>query len=268
MIGRTARHGAAMALLVIMTAGAAQAEFVVLSRTSEIEFTQVAVGAPDAQIHSTQLHAPFHERLEGDSNYEEPGGALNFGSWSIVQDSEIGAWRIDCAIEQRALTNTDFGSPAIYTYNLFEAEFQVPAITTIRLDGALEGCQQIGCWEFVRVLLLRDAGTLFNSGFGHTFPYEATLEPAHVYTLRVELSGRTAHNSDTFSQAWLVLSKVTCPGDLDADGALGLSDLSLLLSNFGLSSGVTPSDGDLDDDGDVDLADLAQILAGFGTACD
>ena len=58
-----------------------------------------------------------------------------------------------------------------------------------------------------------------------------------------------------------------CFGDLDDDGAVGLSDLAQLLSNYGETSGATYEDGDLDDDGDVDLADLAALLAVYGTSC-
>lgn len=56
-------------------------------------------------------------------------------------------------------------------------------------------------------------------------------------------------------------------GDLDGDGDVDLSDLAILLGNFGQTSGMTYSDGDLDDDGDVDLSDLSAMLAVFGTGC-
>ena len=58
-----------------------------------------------------------------------------------------------------------------------------------------------------------------------------------------------------------------CLGDLDGDGGVGLSDLSKLLSNYGQSSGMTPTDGDLDGDGDVDLADLSMLLSLYGATC-
>ena len=58
-----------------------------------------------------------------------------------------------------------------------------------------------------------------------------------------------------------------CFGDLDGDGAIGLSDLAQLLSNYGTPSGAVYEDGDLDADGDVDLADLAGLLAVYGTTC-
>lgn len=61
---------------------------------------------------------------------------------------------------------------------------------------------------------------------------------------------------------------ITCPGDLDHDGYITLSDLALLLSNYGASAGATPDEGDMDCDGDVDLSDLAALLSVYGTACD
>ncbi|MEP0847854.1 MAG: hypothetical protein HRF50_13675 [Phycisphaerae bacterium] len=56
-----------------------------------------------------------------------------------------------------------------------------------------------------------------------------------------------------------------CPGDIDGDGAIGLSDLSALLTNFGLSGAGL--EGDIDADGNVDLADLSALLTVFGGAC-
>ncbi|MFN0134942.1 MAG: right-handed parallel beta-helix repeat-containing protein [Phycisphaerae bacterium] len=55
-----------------------------------------------------------------------------------------------------------------------------------------------------------------------------------------------------------------CIGDLDGDRFIGLSDLAILLANFGCAIECT---GDVDGDGDVDLTDLANLLGVFGTAC-
>ncbi len=59
-----------------------------------------------------------------------------------------------------------------------------------------------------------------------------------------------------------------CPGDLDGDWDVDLSDLSVLLSNYGTTGGASYEDGDLDADGAVDLSDLAALLAVYGTTCD
>ena len=58
-----------------------------------------------------------------------------------------------------------------------------------------------------------------------------------------------------------------CLGDVDGSGVVDLTDLAVLLANFGLPSGATPADGDLDGDADVDLTDLAILLSNFDVVC-
>lgn len=61
----------------------------------------------------------------------------------------------------------------------------------------------------------------------------------------------------------------TCLGDLTCDGIVDLTDLALLLSNYGRDPipPVQGSGGDIDGDGDVDLSDLATLLSAYGTIC-
>lgn len=56
------------------------------------------------------------------------------------------------------------------------------------------------------------------------------------------------------------------PADLDGDQSVGLSDLAILLSQFGFPDPGEFS-GDFDQSGSVDLADLAVLLAQFGQRC-
>jgi hypothetical protein len=58
-----------------------------------------------------------------------------------------------------------------------------------------------------------------------------------------------------------------CPGDLNGDMIVNLSDLAELLSNYGITSGATYGQGDLNGDGDVDLSDLAALLSLYGSDC-
>ena len=58
-----------------------------------------------------------------------------------------------------------------------------------------------------------------------------------------------------------------CPEDLNSDGRIDLTDLAILLTNFGRMGGVTLAMGDIDGSGRIDLTDLARLLTRFGTNC-
>ncbi len=65
----------------------------------------------------------------------------------------------------------------------------------------------------------------------------------------------------------VILAFFVCPTDFDGDGDTDLSDLGIVLANFGVTSGATLADGDTDGDGDIDLSDLGLVLARFDTVC-
>lgn len=64
----------------------------------------------------------------------------------------------------------------------------------------------------------------------------------------------------------LTLRTPACPGDADGDGAVGLSDIALIISNWFLV-GSPGTLGDLTGDGVRDLADLALVINHWGAAC-
>lgn len=56
-----------------------------------------------------------------------------------------------------------------------------------------------------------------------------------------------------------------CPADLNHDGSVDISDLTLLLSQFGsVGAGFA---ADIDHDNDVDISDLTLLLSAFGVPC-
>lgn len=84
------------------------------------------------------------------------------------------------------------------------------------------------------------------------------VEAGRTYAFRVAGTSATV-----FGPGVLTLS-LDCDADLDGNGAIGLSDLTLLLSSFGCTSGCTV---DLDGNGITDLSDLTILLSGFGVVC-
>lgn len=58
-----------------------------------------------------------------------------------------------------------------------------------------------------------------------------------------------------------------CPGDLDGNSQVNISDLAVLLTHFGQTGGAAYAEGNLDGDGDVDISDLSLLLSAFGNTC-
>jgi plastocyanin len=87
--------------------------------------------------------------------------------------------------------------------------------------------------------------------------------PSHAIRVRT-----TDATSLFFEKDFTVtVQNVTCAEDLNGDGIVDISDLALLLSNFGRSDSPGPGDGDIDGSGTIDLTDLAMLLSAFGQSC-
>lgn len=108
-----------------------------------------------------------------------------------------------------------------------------------------------------------------------TDDFSATDNLTGLYSFAIAASGEfvstgpivdTGATAPTEIAVWMP-TVADCPADLDNDHVVSLSDLAILLSNFGTTSAATPDEGDLDGDEDVDLQDLATLLARFGTDC-
>jgi hypothetical protein len=95
-----------------------------------------------------------------------------------------------------------------------------------------------------------------NAGAGAELCFRMTIHTADIWECC----------SDVFQLTLPGDNGIVCPGDVDGDLDVDLTDLAILLANFG-QGGAVHSDGDLDNDGFVTLADLSILLAHFGAVC-
>lgn len=87
--------------------------------------------------------------------------------------------------------------------------------------------------------------------------------PSHGAALR----RRSAFGAAAGLALWGGAARAACVGDLDGNHQVDLADLSITLSNYGLTGGATHGQGDLDGDHDVDLNDVSLLLAHYGDTC-
>lgn len=143
---------------------------------------------------------------------------------------------------------------------------------TMDISGSLWPTRLIGRLNEYQ-LVLRHAGTPTVLATG-AVPEDGSVSRANPTTFqvwnqpivigdRLELTIVRATAPGDFAGVNLTVA-TSCIGDLNHDHVRDLGDLSLLLSQYGCSSGCT---ADVDGDGDVDLADLATELSVYGVPC-
>lgn len=95
---------------------------------------------------------------------------------------------------------------------------------------------------------------------------DSTWELTHATAINDvgQIVGRGRHAGQW--RAFL-LTPTACAGDVTGDGLVNITDLGVLLSNYGAMSGATREDGDLNGDGAVNISDLGELLAAFGSTC-
>jgi len=124
-------------------------------------------------------------------------------------------------------------------------------------------------WTLVEIVGPQTPGGGWNV---HSFMVGDHVTPTATVKVRFEASdlnnGSVVEAGiDAFRVVRVACEDTPCPGDLDGDLDIDLSDLAQLLSNYGMTTGATYGQGDLDGDGDIDLSDLAALLSVYGTSC-
>ena len=77
-----------------------------------------------------------------------------------------------------------------------------------------------------------------------------------------EIVGTGTYNGN--SLAYTLSLPQAIPGDANLDGKVDVNDLTIVLSHFGQTTGVSWGTGDFNGDGRVDVNDLTIVLSNFG----
>ncbi len=93
----------------------------------------------------------------------------------------------------------------------------------------------------------------------------SSLTTAAVIDLSCDMTGDLVVNQADVDAILAVMGGAACQGDFNNDGQVDISDLTVLLANFGTVSGATYAQGDISGDGAIDLSDLTLFLSKFGS---
>jgi agmatine/peptidylarginine deiminase len=109
------------------------------------------------------------------------------------------------------------------------------------------------------------SGIADTGSFSWTVP-DVNTESGTIRVVARDAGGRTG-SDDTDQPFAIVGTIIECPGDADGDGSVGVSDLLILLANWGEATAGGESGGDFDGSGTVGTADLLILLGAWGTNC-
>ncbi len=233
----------------------------------------------------------FSDNFQTDTGWTTAVESATSGAWERGVPVNDPGWDYDpaadsdgsgqCYLTQNVAGNTDVDGG---TVRLISPVLDMSAVSEIRYDYYLNMTNQAGT-DFLQVDIDANDGNwvpLVSHGTGGGTAWRssvitaADLASAGVTpgaTMRVRFSANDADPQsiveagvDAFEIVEIsCVTSTGCTGDFDDDGVIGLSDLAILLSNFGGSGAGIP--GDTDDDDDVDLTDLATLLTLFGSSC-
>ncbi len=211
--------------------------------------THIKIDTPNSAVLTTQFYFPGEPLNQSDGLYNP---ALEIEMTQQPDGSYVGSYDFVLAVSGACTAPTVTVDPAPVTLN-------AGGNATVSIS-ATGGVPMTYRWSRNGTPL--ENGARFS---GVTTPSltvtGATCADSGAYTC----SALNTCGSDMSAAAVLTVNGC-CTGDLNADNAIDLADLAVLLAHFG-NSGAGSGDGDLDADSDVDLSDLATLLARFGTTC-
>jgi hypothetical protein len=159
-------------------------------------------------VGTMDLTETFSELVEMHYPIEDRGVEIGWGDWYVDQDTTISSDVIASSHFQRAQTSAQ--RMLLNTYSFFEFEFRVDSATRVLLEGSVWGSADPAAEALARVQLRQGTTTLFSIDLDNgTFPFATTLDANVVYTLVVEVSGRSSNGNESVSTADATLSIVS-----------------------------------------------------------
>jgi len=206
------------------------------------------------QYLATGTEIKFRNGATGEKDDEVVGSAVTEATVSMGNDNgyyNSVDWEGDVAL---------FTAGFITEYGEYSAEISAEELeydtTPEHICWRLFEQLQPAAWDFgVEIVCLGDS---------MDFYYDPVLAGQEV-----GVSFGTTSPTEGFEGGVRLSGEPDCPGDIDGDGDVDLSDLAELLGAYGTfegDPGYNP-DADLDGDGWIGLSDLAALLSMYGTIC-
>ena len=167
----------------------------------------------------------------------EAGGAVYYGGWINHLSSDI----VDPGSNQWFVTSTSHTTGAMDTLRLNGEEIYTGDL----LSGGMTGLR-IGGFVLDR--------HFWRGDIAEVIVFEGELSAAEREAIEEQLMDR-----------WGVSGTGPTPGDANLDGYVDVSDLGILATNYGTTSGAEWGDADFTGDGVVDVSDLGILATNYGT---
>lgn len=87
-----------------------------------------------------------------------------------------------------------------------------------------------------------------------------------AFGLQFNLNVPVGESRTVLTRIFVNAQPPACPGDLDGDGLVGLSDIAIIVNNWGAST-LPGLNGDADGDGSIGLGDIAVVVQNWGANC-
>jgi hypothetical protein len=226
-------------------------------------FSDLAYGAQGIE-YFTYWHPVDYDTVFHDAPIDENGNQT--GTWNVVRDMNT---------EIKGLSPVFLGATVKsvgHTVNSDDSTSTIPAGTTDYANKAPIISLETSGSDGAVVSRLVNGHTWYlavvNRDINNTMTLQMSVDASRGISTVSKTGIVTPISGSTFTttvdKADIVVFKwAAIPGDANLDGAVNVSDLSVLAAYYNTTSGATWAMGDFDGDGDVDVSDLSLLAANY-----